>query len=50
MPCILVYKPEKDPDVFSGATVHRENGPERGNEILVWKGEKGSVQDKSSGR
>ena len=30
-----------DEDVFSGATFHRENNPENGNEILVWKAEKG---------
>ena len=42
LPCILFYKPEIDPDVFSGATFHRENDPEKGNEILVWKAVKGS--------
>ena len=44
MPCILVYKPEIDPDVFSGATFHRENDPEKGNEILVRKVEEGSEE------
>ena len=41
LPCILVYKPEIDPNVFSGAIFHRENDPEKGNDILVWKAEKG---------
>ena len=42
MPCILVYKPEIDRDVFNGATFHWKNNPEKGIEILVWKAEKGS--------
>ena len=42
LPCIFVYEPEIDPDVFSVATFHRENDPEKGNEILLWKAEKGS--------
>ena len=42
MLCILVYKPEIDPVVFSGTTFHRKNDPEKDNEILVWKAEKGS--------
>ena len=42
LPCILIYKPEIDPDVFSGATFDRENNPEEDNEILVRKAEKGS--------
>ena len=54
LPCILVYEPEIDPNVFSLATFHRENNPEKGNEILVWKAEKGSedlaAQDNTSGR
>ena len=35
LPWILVYKPEIDSDVFTGATFHKENDPEKGNEILV---------------
>ena len=42
LPCILVYKPEIDSDVFSGATFRRVNGPENSNEVLVWKAVKGS--------
>ena len=42
LPCILVYNPEIDSDVFSVAKFHRANDPEKGNEILVWKAEKES--------
>ena len=42
LPCILVYKPEIDSDVFSVSTFHRQNDPEKGNEIHVWKAKKGS--------
>ena len=37
LPCIFVSKSEMDQGVFNGVTFHKENG----NEILVWKAEKG---------
>ena len=42
LPWILVYKPEIDLEDFTGAIFHNENDPGKGNEILVWKAEKGS--------
>ena len=54
LPCIFVYKLEIGLDVFSGATFHGENDPEKGNEILMWKAEKVSedcqLKTSSSGR
>ena len=41
LPCIFVSKPERDPNTFSWVTFDRENDPEKGNKILVWKAEKG---------
>ena len=41
-PGIFVFEPEIDPDIFIGATFHKENDPEKDNEILRWKAECGS--------
>ena len=54
LPFVHVYKPGIDSDVFSGATFHRENDPEKGNETpCVESGERIRrllAQVKSSGR